>query len=159
MGIMNVRVLLLAGLVFAVTLGLFLWILRVLEKRRAAIQRRLESQGAGSDANLLIETATATEIPKGWFTRMDRGFEGMIGRTGMVVEPDQALGFIALVAVGLAAILFLWRGELWLSILGLILGGGGTLVAFLVMQSRFRRQMSEQLPDAFYLLARSLRGA
>jgi tight adherence protein B len=156
MGMSNLSILLLAGLVFAVSLGIFLWITRVLEKRRAEMQRRLRGSSTGSDAELSLDAALAARS-RGWMGRMDGGFESMVRRSGLEVEPDQALALIALAAVGLAAILFLWRGELWLSILGMVAGGVGTLLVFVVLQNRYRRQLSEQMPDAFYLLARSLR--
>jgi len=151
----NARILMLAAFVSVLTLGLFLWIGRLLEKRRAALERRLRGEGVGSDSDIVLGSAATP--PQGWSGRLDRAFDSMIQRTGLEVEPAQALALIALVGVALATVLFLWRVELWLSILGLILGGGGTLTVFLILQSRYRRKLSEQLPDALYLLARSLR--
>ncbi|MGH7171929.1 MAG: type II secretion system F family protein [Gemmataceae bacterium] len=151
----NARLLMLAAFVSALSLGLFLWIGRLLEKRRAALEKRLRGQGTGSDSDIALGSASTPR--QGWRERLDRAFDRMIQRTGMEVDSGQALALIALVGVALAAALFFWRGELWLSILGLTLGGGGTLMAFLILQRRYRRQLSEQLPDAFYLLSRSLR--
>jgi tight adherence protein B len=150
----DVRIYALAMVVALLGLGLFLWIRDVLERRRTELRRRLGGPETGSDPSLL------GAVPDGEaraFERMDRGFDSMIRRTGLEAEPSQALAFIALMAVGLAGLLFLWRGELWLTILGLVVGGGGTLAVYFVMQNRYRRRLSEQLPDAFYLLARSLR--
>ena len=152
----NARLVILALFVSALALGIFLWVGRLLERRREALQRRLRSQDTGSDSELALDSAVPTK-PERWSGRMDTAFDRMVLRTGLELEPSQALALIALIGVGLAAVLFLWRGELWLSILGLILGGGGALAVFLVLQNRYRRQLSEQLPDAFYLLARSLR--
>jgi tight adherence protein B len=152
----NARILLLAAFVTVSALGLLLWINRVLERRRAALQRRLQGSKTESEPEMNLDAALAAR-PRGWMSRLDSGFESMIRHTGVDVEPDQALALIALAAVGLAAILFLWRQELWLSVLGMIAGGVGTLVVFFVLRNRHRRQLSEQLPDAFYLLARSLR--
>ena len=152
----NARLVILALFVSALALGIFLWVGRLLERRREALRRRLRSQDTGSDSELALDSAVPTK-PERWSGRMDTAFDRMVLRTGLELEPSQALALIALIGVGLAAVLFLWRGELWLSILGLILGGGGALAVFLVLQNRYRRQLSEQLPDAFYLLARSLR--
>lgn len=152
----NARIIILALFVSGLALGIFLLIARLMEKRRAALQRRLNGHDTPSDPELALD-APVSRTPQGLFGRMDTAFNSMIQHTGMDVEPAQALALIALVAVALCAVLFFWRGELWLSVLGLIVGGGGTLIVFLVLQSRYRRQLSEQLPDAYYLLARSLR--
>jgi tight adherence protein B len=88
---------------------------------------------------------------------MDRAFNDMIERTGMEITGDQALGLICLVGALAAAGLYFWRGELWLGLLGLFGGMIGTLVVFLFLQGRYRRRLQEQLPDVFFLLARSLR--
>jgi tight adherence protein B len=151
------RILALAGFVALLALGLFLWLRNILERRRIEQQRRLRGPETGSDPSIALGGLAPGAEQPGVFDRMDRGFESMIRRTGLEAEPSQALAFIALVAVTLAGLLFLWRGELWLTILGLVVGGGGTLAAYFVMQNRYRRTLSEQLPDAFYLLARSLR--
>jgi tight adherence protein B len=149
----EIRIYALAAVVALLGLGLFLWIREVLQRRRTELQRRLRGPESGSDPSIALPADEA----RGAMERMDRGFESMIRRTGIEAEPSQALAFIALVAVGLAGLLFLWRGELWLTILGLVVGGVGTLIVYFVLQNRYRRRLSEQLPDAFYLLARSLR--
>jgi tight adherence protein B len=153
--VIDARILILAAFVSTLTLGIFLLVRRSLDRRHEQMQRRLKGATPSSDADITLSAVAPPE--QGWAERLDGGFDAMIARTGLDVEPAQALGLIALTAVGLAGILFLWRGEVWLSVLGLILGGGGVLMIFLVMQNRHRRTLSDQLPDALYLLARSLR--
>lgn len=87
----------------------------------------------------------------------DANFERMILRTGLDLSPGQALALTALFGVVLFAALHLWREELWLSILGLVVGMGVPLAAFWFLQSRYRTRMQHQLPDCLFLLARSLR--
>jgi tight adherence protein B len=89
--------------------------------------------------------------------RMDRSFENMIRGTALDVTPEQALALIALVGTLLAAALFFWRGEIWLTALGLVVGSLGTLGIFVYMRHRQRVLLQEQLPDTLFLLARSLR--
>ncbi|HEY7331255.1 MAG TPA: type II secretion system F family protein [Gemmataceae bacterium] len=153
---LTTRILLLGGIVFALALGIFLWVSYLLEKRRALLQRRLQIPSGGLGPDNVLDIAAST-TPQGWSGQMDTAFERMIQFSGLGVEPTQALAFIALAAVGLAALLFVWRGELWLSVLGLLVGGGGVFTVFAIMRKRYRRQLSEQMPDALYLLARSLR--
>jgi tight adherence protein B len=150
------RILLLGGIVFALALGIFLWISYLLEKRRAVLERRLRLPSSGTGTGSALDLAPSTTQQR-WAGRMDSAFNRMIQFSGLEVEPGQALAFIALAAIGLAALLFVWRGELWLSVLGMLLGGGGVLTIFVILRNRYRRQLSEQLPDTLYLLARSLR--
>jgi tight adherence protein B len=53
--------------------------------------------------------------------------------------------------------LLLWRDEIWLVGLGLTTGMALPLFIYLALRVRRRRLMQNQLPDTFYLLARSLR--
>ncbi len=148
----NLGILLLGGIVFALALGLFLGITHLLEKRRVMLEQRLRIPSSGIGSGGVVPTSS-----QGWAGRLDSAFNRMVEHSGLEVEPAQALAFIALAGMGLAALLFVWRGELWLSVVGLIVGGGGVLLVFVVLRSRYRRQIAEQLPDVLYLMARSLR--
>ncbi len=152
----SARILLLGGIVFIPALAICLWISYLLEKRRATRERRLQISNSGTVPESAFEYATPT-AELGWAGRLDKAFNNMIQYSGLDLTPDQALAYIALTGVGLAVLLFIWRGELWLSILGLTVGGGGVLAIYFMRRNRYRRQISEQLPDALYLLARSLR--
>jgi tight adherence protein B len=126
-----------------------------MRSRRARLERRLNHVEPG-DASIMPLTP-AEQKRLGWAQRMDRSFDEMVRRTGLELTGDQALGFICVVGALLAAGLYFWRGELWLSVLGLFAGMAGMLVVFLFLQRRYRRQLQNQLPDIFFLLARSLR--
>lgn len=89
--------------------------------------------------------------------RLDHTFERMVHRTGLGVSPAQALAYICLGGAVLMTAAYLWREELWISFLGLLVGVTVPVVILLFLQSRWQRQIQEQLPDFFYLLARSLR--
>ncbi len=67
------------------------------------------------------------------------------------------MAFIALTGVALFTALYLWREELWLSILGLVVGLSIPLAVLWYLQSRYLNRLQQQLPDAIFLLARSLR--
>jgi tight adherence protein B len=84
-------------------------------------------------------------------------FTQMVGRTGLDITAPRALLGILTLGVGLSAALVFWRSDFALGILGLFLGIVAPLATLLLFQSRWRRQLQEQLPSALYVLARGLR--
>lgn len=89
--------------------------------------------------------------------RFDRSFDRMIERTGLELTPTQALGIMLLTGIVVAAIFYLARSEPWLIIFGFVVGMSIVLTTYLVMQARYRRQLQDQIPETFTLLASSLR--
>jgi len=104
-----------------------------------------------------LESALPPLPPKDWSERMDRRFASLVLGSGMDVTAEQIVGIVLLCGVGSASALYLWRSELWLALFGFILGLAVPLGYLLVVAGRRRRQMHDQLPDAIYLLSRSLR--
>jgi tight adherence protein B len=88
---------------------------------------------------------------------MDRSFERMIERTGLELNAEQALAYICLAGVWIGSLLVLWRGQLWLGLLGIGLGSMIVLLTFWLLRRRYRNKLRAQLPDSFYLMARALR--
>lgn len=159
-----------APVVALLALVVILIVRALFSTRDPELQRRLSGRGSSdsgefnlgpkqpgdSESELLLRGARKAEEATGmrW---LDHAFDRMIVRTGLEVTPSQALGFTALLGAALFAIFYLWREQVWLSMIGLILGMGIPLLAFWYLQSRYQKRLMEQLPDAFYVLARSLR--
>jgi tight adherence protein B len=145
------------------TLGLFVLIRGIIERRRQSVQRRLKD----TESDSVLADQLERSMPGGSFKsktgkqplsgRLDQGFINMVERTGIGLSADQAIGVMCLVGVTLATLLYLWKEELWILAVGLIVGMAVPLAIFMFLQSRWRRQLQDQLPDAFFLLARSLR--
>jgi tight adherence protein B len=122
------------------------------------------TQGGARGSTILqpgLQTALAGDsaiMPeKGLTARFDRGFNRMVERAGLGWGPEQALGIICLCGVLAAAGLYLWKEELWFSLVGMLLGMAIPLGILMVLQARWQRQLQEQMPDGFFFLARSLR--
>jgi tight adherence protein B len=81
----------------------------------------------------------------------------LVQSTGLELTGAQALGWIVLGAVLLGSGMFLVRFEWWMGLIGLGLGGLIVFFSFYYFKARYRNQIQAQLPDMFYLLARSLR--
>lgn len=89
--------------------------------------------------------------------KIDASFAEMIYRADLKMSPDQALGVMLLTGVLAAAGLYFWRPEIWIASIGFF---GGMLLIFAyyaLKQLGFRRRMQNQLPDALFLIARSVR--
>jgi tight adherence protein B len=163
---MNETVLLILILGSAATLAMlvFVAVRAILERRRLALERRLRHTDS---AELMLAEAIEKSLASGQLqngsgkpplrTRMDQAFVSMIERADVGLTADQAMGLICLAGVTLATALYLWKDELWTLAVGLLVGTAIPLAIFTWLQTRWRRQIQQQLPDAFFLLARSLR--
>jgi tight adherence protein B len=89
--------------------------------------------------------------------RLDRGFDRLVVETGLGISPQQALGIMALAGVVLGGLPLLLRNDVTLAMIGLIAGVMLPLVFFLYQRVQYRWKVQSQLPDAFYLMARSMR--
>lgn len=141
--------------IFAATVLAFMavWVLvtAMLARRRGEMQRRI-----GADDT---DTLVASTPDTGSVSRFDIGFNNMIARTGLEMDPALALGVILFCGVILSAAVFVWRmeEEAWLAIPAFFFGAAIPLAYFVWKQQAYRRLLQNQLPDAFYLLARSMR--
>jgi tight adherence protein B len=140
-----------AAIIAGLTVAVFFVARLLLDRGRARVERRLAY--ADGDTDL----ATPAEAPPEFATRVDRSFSDLVLRTGLGLTAGQTLGLFAFIGIGLALVMFFWRGEEWAAALGLALGLILTYAILLVLQGRRRRLIQRQLPDAFYFLARSLR--
>lgn len=129
----------------------------VLARRRRALKRRITGP-EDSEHTLLLEDQLARQR-RGAAGRLDARFNLMIERTGMDLEPGLALAIMMLVGMALAAGVFVWRYEedAWLAIPSFFLGAGVVYLFYLYRQSVWKRTLQDQLPDALFLLARSVR--
>src|SRR5262245_56192474 len=147
---------LLVTLTAAVLMAAFLIARALVERRRSYWRRRLNG-GEEPEATPLVAEVGIERAPDTWGPRMDQAFERMIQETGSGWSPQQALGLMVLIGVTLAGVRFLWRDDLAIAAVGLLLGLSVPLGFFVVMRWRWRRLLQDQLPDVFFLLARSLR--
>lgn len=93
----------------------------------------------------------------GVFGRMDVAFEQAVSRTGMEISPAGTLAFVAFCGVTLAGVVHFWKDNLLFTLGAAMVGMGIPLLAIAYLQSRYRKQIQEQIPDALYAIARSLR--
>jgi tight adherence protein B len=148
--------LILVGVTAAVVFGTFAALRGLLEWRRARWRQRMLADDDGAPI-MLVGVTDGSNLTLPLSRRVDQSFEQLIRDTGMSWSAEQALALMALMGVLLSGFLLLWRGDLWTVTLGLVAGMTLPLLVYLVLRHRWRMRLQNQLPDAFFLLARSLR--
>lgn len=144
--------LLLAAAVFGVILVVALLAQAYFARVKAAREARM--QPFGDDSGEFFRPSLPDS---GTFGRMDVAFEQAVSRTGMEISPAGTLAFVAFCGVALAGTVHFWKDNLLLTLGALLVGMVLPLLVILYLQARYRKQIQEQLPDALYAIARSLR--
>lgn len=133
------------------------------DRQRKAEQLRVYGDADdASQSGILVRgnepvTLTKAPEPSGPFARLDRWFTRAVGRSGLDASPTGVVALMALTGVLVGAALFLWQGKLGLTAFGVAVGVAIPFVAIAILQGRHRKKLQEQLPDALYLLAGSMR--
>jgi tight adherence protein B len=141
------------GVPTALLVALVLWLRQRWRSERQ--QQRLQGPD-GEDEGDLSQRILAARVPQDWRGRMDHGFAQLLQRTDLPLSPGLAVGLMLLVGLAAGGVL-LWTGPKWAAVLGVALGPLLPLGLLALLQGRWRRRIQDQLPDAFFLLARSLR--
>jgi tight adherence protein B len=146
-----VALLIVVGLTAALVVGAFLVIRAVVDHQRA--RRRVPED----DEPLALLAPPPDPRTLSLTRRMDIAFEELIRESGTGWNVEQALALMSLAGVVVAGFLLLWRGDLWIVALGLLVGMAVPFAGYHMLRRRWRLRLQNQLPDAFFLLARSLR--
>jgi tight adherence protein B len=121
--------------------------------RQRQVDRRLapDDEQAAAETRLFLASVPQGGVA-GWWRRL-------IERTGLELDPMMALAIVILCGTLLGGGVFLWRIDIepWLGVPAFFLGAAVPVAFFLWRQGRWRRIQQAQLPDALFLLARSLR--
>lgn len=140
-----------SGVIGTVVMAGYLGYLQLAARRRAW-QERFENPPEET-----LELALPLPEAKNWSERVDRRFAHLVLGTGLDLGVEQVIGIVLLCGVGVGAGLYVWRSELWLALFGFVLGLALPLGYLAAIAGRRRRTMHQQMPDAIYLLSRSLR--
>jgi tight adherence protein B len=140
---------------------LVLWYIvsTILTRRRERMRRRIGGT-SDSDISIVLDELPGQAPPPDLSTKVNRGFDRMIERTGLDLSPPMALAIIVFFGVVLGAFVFVWRyeeDESWLAIPAFLLGAALPLLFFVWRRNAWQRLLTNQLPDALFLLARSMR--
>lgn len=130
----------------------------------ALIVRAAANAGRAVDARLRSSGDSSYELtkfvppePEGTRGRFDTWFDTAVRRSGLDASPTGVTAVMLLVAVLFGGGVWLWKESLTLAGLGVVLGCLIPLAIVWFYHRRFRRRLQEQLPDAFRMLAGSVR--
>ncbi len=119
--------------------------------------RQARRQSAEGDDGISLLKAADQHDPRTLSGRIDRDFDTMIAQTGLGITTYQAMGIIALSAVILGGLPILWRNDWLLASFGVLFGVILPLAIFALCRIQYRWKIQNQLPDAFFLMSRSLK--
>jgi tight adherence protein B len=144
-------ILILAGIAFVVARQISE---RVLARRSSSLAVQLDRDATAPwpDRNQLVPSAPHTSDKV-----VDKTLDGMVQDAGLGINTNQVLWLCLLSGFALAAGLYFWYEEEWIGAIGLLLGVAVPLLILAYFQRRHRLALLNQLPDAFFFLARSLR--
>ena len=130
--------------------------LRAVRERREFADKRLSPNSSDSGIGL-GDLARFTTPPTGARSRFDTWFETAVRRSGLDASPAGVVAVMLLTATVLGAGLYFWKGQLGLVGLGIVVGVSVPLAAVAIAHRRYRWRLQEQLPDAYRMLAGSVR--
>jgi tight adherence protein B len=157
----QILVVLVAVATVAILQGLFYTWRFVGERKREELRRRLQV-ASGLESVQLSLLRRGQLARSAWLSNLLRGFASA-ERLELLIQQAQAPITVAQLitySVVLALVLGLlgaMAGGVALAVLGALAGGAGPTLILLAMRARRSRKLSEQLPDALDMMARSLR--
>jgi len=130
--------------------------IRSISDRRREADRRLV--GAPESGVGLVPFAPITPPAKpGTRSRFDNWFEVAVQRSGLEASPTGVVAVMILVATILGASLYIWKGQLGLAALGVVVGLAIPLSVVAFLNRRYRWKLQAEIPDAYRMLAGSVR--
>jgi tight adherence protein B len=102
-------------------------------------------------------TLTPVAEDDGTRSRFDRWFSRAVMRSGLGTSPGAIVALMALLGIAVGAGLYYWRNQTGLAIGGGLLALLLPLIMVAFLQSRHRQKLQNELPNAYYLMAGSLR--
>jgi tight adherence protein B len=141
------------GITVLCLLAAILVVSRSLAERRRLAERRLTSP---PDSGVGLTKITSEPEPD-LRTRFDTWFETAVRHSGLDASPLGVLAVMIFLATLFGGGVWLWKENLGLAVLGILLGLGIPLGVVAIASRRYRRQLQDQLPDAFRMIAGSVR--
>jgi tight adherence protein B len=143
-----------ALLTTVVVLGLY----HLLRPRRPKVGQlsRWTDPGA-QDSAVIRKDLLPQPTAKSWASQIDESFERAVERTGLEISAGGMVAMTLLLGLVFAGAAHLWRGNMYLSVAAALVGFLIPMGVVMIMQANYRRSIQKTLPDAYYLIARSLR--
>jgi tight adherence protein B len=142
-----------AGLATLLVLAVFF-----LSRRRPKLAELSRWSEPGSQDETMIRKQLAPPpSAKSWGTQIDESFERAVDRSGIEFTAGSILATTLLLGGFLAGLAYLWRGNIVISIGAALIGIMIPMLYVIITQANWRRGIQKSLPDAYFLISRSLR--
>jgi tight adherence protein B len=147
------------GLLFLAA-AIFLLVVLMLTQVGPGGRRRqtpIDEESESTERFLRSIAPTQSAPTMGSMQSIDSKFADIVHRADLKMSPDQASAVMLLTGAVVAAALYFWQSEIWISTLGFFGGMGLIFLYYMIKQMGFRRRLQNQIPDALFLIARSVR--
>jgi tight adherence protein B len=135
-------------------LAVILAIRSVGDRRREAERRLIGGPDSGVGLAPLVPVGQPLLNKR---SRFDNWFDLAVKRSGLQASPAGVVAVMLLLSTVLAAGLYFWKGQLILIALGVVVGVGVPFAIVAVANGRYRRKLQSQIPEAYRMLAGSVR--
>lgn len=142
---------------FAVAVGATVLVIALVVRSIANSTSEADRRLGGGEESSYELTKFASPEPAGSVGRFDNWFDTAVQRSGLDASPAGVLAFMLLFATALAGGVWFWKESMGLAGLGVVLGLLIPLAGVAYYHRRYRWKLQEQLPDAFRMLAGSVR--
>jgi tight adherence protein B len=152
----------LAALSAAAVLVLIMLIRGMADRRNQEIAIRQISEENPEESGIFVRgnaplTLTPVADEGNALTRLDRWFARAVLRSGLGTSPGAIVALMALLGIALGGGIYYLRENLLLAIVGGLVGVFVPMILISFLQSRYKNKLQQELPNAYYLMAGSLR--
>jgi tight adherence protein B len=144
------------GLVAITSMAIF-FVLNYAAERKSTADRRFDTLSASDSGVRLVPSRPVAPPETGLRSQLDNWFDVAVRRSGMEASPAGVVAVMVLLATLLGGAIHLWKDNLWLTLVAATLGFLIPLAVVVYASRRFRWQLQQQIPDAFRMLAGSVR--
>lgn len=146
------------GFIVLITVAVTVLILAIRavgDRRREATRRLVGAPDSGVGLVPIMPLGQAEQA--GTRSRFDNWFDLAVRRSGMDASPAGVVAVMLLAATVLGAGLYMWKEQIGLAALGIAVGVGIPVAVVAMLNRRYRWRLQSQIPDAFRMLAGSVR--
>lgn len=142
-------------LVMAAILAVILSV-RTIRDRQSPADKRLAETASDSGIGL-DRIPMMTPPPADARSRFDTWFENAVRRSGLDASPSGVTAVMLLLSTALATAVYFWRPQFGLMSLAVVIGVAIPITVVAIAHRRYRWKLQEQIPDAYRMLAGSIR--
>lgn len=115
------------------------------------------AEPGSQDSAIIRRELLPQPTAKSWGTQLDESFERAVDRSGIEITAGAMVAITLLLGLFLGGLAYLWRANIFISIGAALIGFMIPMGYVIITQASWRRGIQKSLPDAYFLISRSLR--